>query len=280
MNVLTKLIIAALFLLLALVIIPPENIPYDLTPYRSNIGRYLNSTATYKAIVIGGTGAVGRELVRELLTSKHTSLVAVITRKKLSITHEKLKNIVLSNFDDLLNDNKQIFTERYDAAFSTIGTTRKIAGSDEAFIRVDLEYNIGFARHALRNYVRHFSLLTSIFANEDSWLFYPRIKGLVENAIQAFSFASISIFRPSLLITNREEERPFERLAQVILPRLCGFFRGPLAKYGPINATDVARAMRLEYEVRVFSNEGPIPEPKNRIYESDEIQQIADITTL
>jgi uncharacterized protein YbjT (DUF2867 family) len=281
---LSKWTIALIFVLIpAILIIPPENINYDLAPFKSNLERYQQSGKKgYTAIVIGGTGAVGRELVKELLISVHTSKVTVITRKKLSQSHPKLHNIVIPNFDSILRDDQDIFEgQTFNAAFSTLGTTIKAAGSEEAFIRVDLDYNIAFARHLLRGGCKHFTLLTSIGSNPESWFFYPRIKGLVENAIQAFSFNSISIFRPSVLLTEREESRPAERVAQIVFPLFRGVLRGWFAKYAAIEVTDVARAMRLDYEIRVYSNEEKKPiEPRVKIYESHEIQQLANIDLL
>jgi hypothetical protein len=262
-------IITALVCLLGiLVILPPDEISEGHSVYVPG--------KNYTALAIGVTGATGTELLKELVHAEHVTKVTAITRSKLNWEHPKLETIIIENFDTLLQDDlKELEGREFDAAFLALGTTRKQAGSDEAFTKIDLEYAIAFARHALKCGAKHFAHLTSMGADANSFLLYPRVKGLSENAIDAFDFKSISIFRPALLITPpRKDSRPMEKILQIVFPYVNKLLRGPLAKYASIHVADVAKAMRVEYEIRVLNEEQV--HPRTVIYESDEIQRMAN----
>ncbi|KAL0490539.1 oxidoreductase [Acrasis kona] len=273
MTVTGKILVALLFAIPALIIVPLKNaLPYQTAQFDQS---YLNLTTnkeTYRAVVIGGTGAVGQELVRQLLSTKHSSQVTVITRRKLSIEHAKLKNIVIENFDDIFNVDEDIFEGlHFDVAFSTLGTTIAESG-EEGFIKVDLDYNAAFAKHCLKNFIQHFSLCSTLGASSESMFFYTRMKGLVENVIKSHSFKSISIFRPSLLLTKRKNERSAEKIFGDLYQHVEFIFEGVLRKYKPVKAADVAKVMRLEYEIRILGH----GDPNHGIvtYENNHIHQV------
>lgn len=99
------------------------------------------------------------------------------------------------------------------------------------------------ARLAKAAGTRHFSLLTSQGANADAWFLYPQVKGQVENECKKMGFERLSIFRPGLLLTERQETRAVEYLAQRLWPNWM------LPESAKATATDnVARAMALNAE--------------------------------
>ena len=110
-----------------------------------------------RVFVVGATGAVGKALVSELLANSEIGEVTTIGRRTLpdeviekipEALREKLKQEVVVDFGDLPNsDVEQAKFEIFDAGFCCLGTTRKDAGSDEAFRKVDYHYvtNIGKA---------------------------------------------------------------------------------------------------------------------------------------
>ena len=73
--------------------------------------------------------------------------------------------------------------------------------------------------------------------------FYNRIKGETEDDLNAYGFCAISYFQPSLLLGDRTEHRTGEALASKWLPSLSPLLVGGLARYRPIHAETVARAM-------------------------------------
>ena len=191
------------------------------------------------ALVVGGTGLVGRHLVKVLLDSDAFSLVTVVVRKKYFKKHPKLKEILL-NF----NDKKSLEgLEAPDHLFCCIGTTIKKAGSQKKFKDVDFGIPLLFGNWSERNNVRSFSIVTSMGADRGSKIFYNRVKGEVENKIKKMSIPKINIFRPSLILGNRDESRPGEKLAQVVFKIINPLFFGPVKKYKAIEAKKIAVGM-------------------------------------
>ncbi|WP_310475776.1 nucleoside-diphosphate sugar epimerase [Sandarakinorhabdus sp.] len=107
-------------------------------------------------------------------------------------------------------------------AVCALGTTRAKAGSDAAFRAVDRDAVLAFARAAQKAGVTHFILVSSVGANPNSSLLYPRTKGEVEVALAAMGFARLDILQPGLLIGpsgyRRAERRPVERFLQWAAP--------------------------------------------------------------
>lgn len=106
-----------------------------------------------------------------------------------------------------------------DVVFCAHGTTKKAAGSDEAFIRIDKEMVVEMARHAKAAGVKHFSLVSAGMADKDSAFLYTKTKGETIEEIKALGFERFSVFKPGLLITEeRPDSRPMESFAQAIDP--------------------------------------------------------------
>ena len=124
-----------------------------------------------KAIVIGGSGATGKYLVRRLLADDRFDEIVLLLRKLTAETHPKLKQVIV-DFDQL-ND----YAEQIDGtvAFSCLGTTLKDAGSKEVQRKVDYDYQYNFAKIARQNGVATFVLLSAQNANAKSSFFYSRM---------------------------------------------------------------------------------------------------------
>ncbi|CAN5496835.1 oxidoreductase [soil metagenome] len=214
------------------------------------------------ALLLGATGLVGGHCLNFLLNDESYGRVSVLGRRPLEREHPKLEQHLV-DFDRLEDSAERI---RAQDVFCCLGTTIKKAGSQEAFRRVDFEYPLQSARIAARQEMERFLIVTAIGADPGSRIFYNRVKGEVEEAVRALPFESLVILRPSLLLGEREEMRPGERLAEPAMRALSPLMLGPARKYRPIEARKVAAAMvRLAKEGR----QGV------RIVESDEIARIA-----
>ena len=154
-----------------------------------------------KALIIGGTGATGKDLVTQLLADDTYREVHCFVRKPLVLTHPKLHAHVV-NFDtpeawaDLLHG---------DVAFSCLGTTLAVAGSKDAQWRVDYDYQYAFAEHCKNNGVPTFVLVSAAGATAQSKLFYNRMKGALEEAVKKLNFPRLLIFQPSILIRSNSD---------------------------------------------------------------------------
>ena len=215
-----------------------------------------------QCVMAGGTGLVGRTLLNLLLDDerigKVISLVRADTRKK----HPKLEEQVIDF--DRIHEYEHVI--KGDAVFCCLGTTIKKARSKNNFKRVDYLYPLEIAKAARDNLVPQFNIITAIGADPKSPFFYNKVKGETEEALKFLHFDSLNIFRPSLLIGERQETRLAEQagiiLTKIINPLMVGKFK----KYRGIKAADVARAMATTL---YSENEGI------NIIQSDEIYNIA-----
>jgi len=127
--------------------------------------------------------------------------------------------------------------------FCCLGTTIKTAGSQEAFLKVDYTYVIESARIAKSQGTPAFSVVSAMGANSKSGIFYNRVKGDMEEALQKIGFSSLLIFRPSLLIGERKEVRTGEVIGAAISNLFSFLFVSGLKKYKPIQGSLVAKSM-------------------------------------
>ena len=131
-----------------------------------------------KALVIGATGATGRELVQLLLKDEDFDKVTIFVRNAPTINHKKLK-IQVIDFKKI-EKNKDLI--KGDILFSALGTTKKDAGEKDQQYEIDYTYQYEFAKIAADNGVGQLSLVSSVGANAKSSFFYPKIKGALEEA--------------------------------------------------------------------------------------------------
>tara|TARA_B100001564_G_scaffold99769_1_gene81966 strand:- start:33 stop:671 length:639 start_codon:yes stop_codon:yes gene_type:complete len=168
------------------------------------------------ALVIGATGATGRELVQLLLKDDDFSQVTIFVRTAPNIKHKKLKIHVI-DFKDLEESKEKI---KGDILFSALGTTKKDAGGKDQQYEIDYTFQYEFAKIAAENGVGQLSLVSSVGANSKSSFFYPKIKGALEEAVKKLDFKKIDIFQPPMLIRQPDLMREGEKSGIKILNRL------------------------------------------------------------
>ena len=191
------------------------------------------------AIVIGATGLVGRELLKQLNQIESCEKITAIVRHEDAELKflEKVQQFILDDFL-LLNDED---ANGYSHAFSCLGTTLKKAGSKQNFYNVDYEMNAHFA-DLFETTNTHYLLISAMGANAQSKIFYNKVKGELENHIQSLNLKYVSILRPSLLLGERQEQRTLEDMT----PKLYRIFSHLVPntfKYKPVTAEQVAHTM-------------------------------------
>ena len=197
------------------------------------------NTFFMKALIIGATGATGKDLLLQLLADDTYTEVHCFVRKPMSISHPKLHAHVV-DFDtpevwaDLLHG---------DVAFSCLGTTLAMAGSKEAQWRVDYDYQYAFAQQCKANGVPTFVLVSAAGATVRSKMFYNRMKGQLEDAVKALEFTRLLIFQPSVLV-RKGSDRKGEQfgLKMIVLLNKIGLFK----RYRPMPTNVLAQRMRRE----------------------------------
>jgi len=192
------------------------------------------------AVVFGATGLVGKELVAELCASNDFEKITAVTRKKLSISDPKLDQVQIDDFSRLMELKEKL---NAGLVFCCIGTTIKVAGSKEAFTKVDLDIPKKIAQLAEALSAPALVVISSIGADAASSNFYLRTKGEMEKSVREIYSGKLRIVRPSLLMGNRDEFRFGEKVSTGFMKTFGWLFAGPLKKYRGIYARDVARAM-------------------------------------
>jgi uncharacterized protein YbjT (DUF2867 family) len=192
-----------------------------------------------EVIVIGASGLIGNQLVRLLLQENDISKVKIFVRKSIGINDSKLSETIV-NFDNLAAHKSEF---KGDALFLCIGTTRKKTPDLNDYRKIDFGINIDSAVLAKENKVPQVHLISSIGADSKSSNFYLKLKGEIEEALTDIKFESTFIYRPSVLIGNRNESRPMETISQKLMPFFDLFMLGNLKKYHSISAKQVAEAM-------------------------------------
>ena len=183
----------------------------------------MTKTITYP-IVIGATGLVGKTLVQQLVNEPSCKRISVIVRKhQPEFEHwHKVKQVVVEDFL-MLNDQD---VSGHTHAFSCLGTTLKKAGSKEAFFFFFYTINAHFAE-LFQQRDAHYLLISALGANSN---------------IQTLSLERISLFRPSLLIGERDHQRLLEDAAQNLFDKFSHFIPDSF-KYKPVTAEQVAHTM-------------------------------------
>lgn len=189
-----------------------------------------------KALVVGATGAVGRDLTEQLLSDDHFDRVEILVRRQVNIQSAKL-TVHVVDFDNPASWSDLL---KGDVLFSCMGTTIKAAGSQDAQWKVDYTYQLNAAKAARANGVPTYVLVSSIGANSNSKLFYPRMKGTLEDAILKLGFEGCFILRPPSLI-RKGSDRFGEKASVSILKVLNRI--GIMRNLAPVPTENVAAAM-------------------------------------
>ena len=197
------------------------------------------------AIVMGATGLVGKALVNQLCQDERYTKITCLVRAPLAASeyHDPLQKIEPLVVDfSVLQDYQGYFT--VDHVYCCLGTTMKQAGSKSAFRRVDFEYIHVCAQLARAQRAKSFVWISALGANAKSRNFYLRVKGELENAILTMpQLPNAAAVRPPLLIGERTEHRFAEALGIKVLEGIGPIMKGPLAKYKPVHANQVAHEM-------------------------------------
>lgn len=188
-------------------------------------------------LVAGATGLVGRAILADLLADKTVAAVHCVGRRALELKHAKLTTHVV-DFAALPA------LPKVDECFIALGTTIKVAGSQEAFRALDLKAVEAVALAVKRSGATKLGVISAMGANTNSRVFYNRIKGEMELSLARMGFKSLVIARPSLIDGDRaalgQPGRAGEGLGLKLARGLGAFLP---ANYKAIKASDIAHAL-------------------------------------
>jgi hypothetical protein len=223
----------------------------------------MQNNTTFDAVIFGSSGLTGSFLLSELEKSPEYATILSIGRNKGDHAIEKVTQLSLDEIDL----NKKYPDIHIDKCFICLGTTIKKAGSKEKFEYVDFTLVVRAAAFAHMHGAKKLYVISAIGADEKSPWFYSKVKGKAETALCEIPFEEIHIFRPSLLLGNRNEKRTGESLAIKIYQMAEPFLAGLLNTYRPIPAWQLAKGM-LKCSVLPPSKKSPV------IYHYKEIKHL------
>ncbi|NHV10473.1 NAD(P)H-binding protein [Cronobacter turicensis] len=185
-----------------------------------------------RVLITGASGLVGGHLLRMLVDEPRVSSIIAPTRRPLRVPMHKVENPCDPQLSDVLTQ----LSAPLDIVFCCLGTTRREAGSKEAFILADYTLVVDTSLAGLRLGAKHMLVVSALGANPNSPFFYNRVKGEMETALKAQGWPRLTIVRPSLLIGDREKRRAGESFMAPLFRLLPG-------KWKAIEAQTVAQAM-------------------------------------
>ena len=192
-----------------------------------------------RTLLAGATGLVGRELLNQLSASADYDVVHVLLRRAapgLATTPKVVPHVV--SFDALPP------LPAVDDVYIALGTTIKVAGSKEAFRKVDHDYVVAVARAARVSGARRLGIVSALGADSNSSVFYNRVKGEMQHAVAELGYDSVVVAQPSLLIGDRESLGQPSRTGEVWARRLLEPIAGLVpARIRPVRASAVAAAL-------------------------------------
>ena len=196
-------------------------------------------------LIAGASGLVGGHVLTRLLWPATGPRVLAPVRRPLGVEHARLAPLLgdpAAGTDDEFASRLAAIEPRIGAFVCCLGTTLRDAGSREAFVAVDRELVLRLARISRTLGAGHAVLVSSVGASAQSGNFYLRVKGEVERALASLGFARVDVLRPGLLLGDRAQHRPGERIARAFAPAFNPLLRGRLSRYRAIPADSVAAA--------------------------------------
>ncbi len=195
-----------------------------------------------KALILGASGMVGRELLALLLKDERYESVTALVRKPLPAPHPKLFQVSI-DFERLAEQEANF---RVHHVYCCLGTTIRQARTRSGFRRCDYHYVVEAAKFASRQGAEHFLVVSAVGADEHSPFFYSQVKGEMERDVYKFGPTQTTFVRPSFLMGDRpsdQADRPLEKLSLKIAKPLSAVLWGPLKKYRAVEAREVAQLL-------------------------------------
>ena len=181
------------------------------------------NSPTFKAIMIGATGATGSHLLLQLLSNDKCVKITSISRRPSKIdkkNNKKLNEILIDNMNDL--SKTETAWKGNDVFFNCIGTTRIKAGSANKFSNIEFGISLEAAKMAFNANIPHACLISAKGVNHKIWgpafihpLFYMKIMGKKEQTIlNNYKFKYATIFQPGMLSRLQSKDSLIEKFMQ------------------------------------------------------------------
>ncbi len=193
-------------------------------------------------LLAGSTGFLGNNILKELGFNKSPTLALgrreipnlPDTSQELLINFKKLDQLSLSNI------NHVYLSLGYPLIYYNVMGLMSASLKKEFFL-VDFTYQLEIAKKAKEAGAKNISLISAVAADSNSWNYYLKTKGMLEEEIIKLGFESTNIFQPGHLTGNKF--RLDIVLADAISLIFDPFLIGPLRKFRSIPAKKLSVAV-------------------------------------
>jgi len=194
-----------------------------------------------KITLFGPTGLIGNEILKLLENDSDFEKINVVSRRPVELKSRK-SSLNIIDFKDFKSYLDVI--DGSDIVLAAIGTTQsKVGFNKKKYREIDFDIISNAVKACKEKNVKHFSFVSSAGADINNKSFYLKLKGEIEKEVESKQLKSSTVYRPSLLLGNRKENRFGEKVAQILIPLISFLFPD---NYKPIKASDVAKAMVTE----------------------------------
>ena len=161
-----------------------------------------------RALIAGASGLVGRALLTRILHEATYAHVISLGRRVLPSDFDARSATRPQDPGPRLEQRIVDFKDlpplpAIDDVFIALGTTIKVAGSQQGFRAVDFDAVLATARAGRAAGATRLGVVSAMGANARSSVFYNRVKGEMEEAVAALGYTCVVIARPSLIEGDR-----------------------------------------------------------------------------
>ena len=193
-------------------------------------------------LLAGSTGFLGNNILKELGFNKSPTLA--LGRREIPNLPDKSQELLINfeNLDQLSlsNINHVYLSLGYPLIYHNVMGLMS-ASLKKDFFLVDFTYQLEIAKIAKKAGAKNISLISAVAADSNSWNYYLKTKGMLEEEIIKLGFESTNIFQPGHLTGNKL--RLDIVLADAISIIFDPFLFGPLKKFRSIPAKKLSIAV-------------------------------------
>lgn len=206
----------------------------------------MNAAKKYVAAIIGGSGSVGKHVVKSVVADPLCEKVILVSRRELdelkALAPDKITVQICDPLDDVAKTSNLKGTN---VAFCTIGygSASKVSDPNE-LMRVDATIPGEFAKACKEAGVKHYCLMTAVGSDENAkWSsltrnsagggWYNHVKGTAERLTLEAEIPYTYIAQPGALLGSPHTPKLVELIPNFILP----------AMYSSAHVADIAKGM-------------------------------------
>lgn len=191
------------------------------------------------ALILGSSGLTGSFILEKLILDNDFDKIILLNRKESGLYNPKIEEII-TDFKEEINFDS---IAKIDSIFSCLGTTRKKTPDLNQYREIEIEIPYKIAKIALKKGLQSLHFISSVGASSKSSNFYLKIKGESEEKLTSLNIPHLHIYRPSLLIGPRKENRLTEKIFMFIMPIFNPFMIGNASKYKTMQIENLSKSM-------------------------------------